>query len=218
MFCTGGETTASPTGQECPQGFFCDTADENTSFMNKHPCPPGYKASGAAAGAADMASACTICDQGYYCYGADIAQAQCPGGYFCPAGTKSPTQYPCPAGTYSDNGAWCSDESCGSGNSCKSCSDGFYCPLGTKDPYQCPPGQECTSSNGLRITADENYCSQAGFWSDGTSCNSCTANHYCPRGTPYPLKCPAGTKSSGGAESAFECELCASGEYCPMYG
>ena len=53
------------------------------------------------------------------------------------------------------------------------------------------------------------------------TCQPCTANHYCPAGTPYPLKCPAGTKGNGatGAKDRFEgCTICTSSEVCPRYG
>lgn len=125
--CEGGSTSSTPA--TCPAGYWCNAHDTEVSLYTKHPCPPGYKASGTT-DSTSMAQACSICDSGNFCYGADNPQTTCPGGFFCPTGTKSPTQFPCPAGTYSGDGA----------TSCTACTDGHYCPQGTKTPYACPPG------------------------------------------------------------------------------
>ena len=57
--------------------------------------------------------------------------------------------------------------------------------------------------------------------SDPTTCLPCDVNHYCPAGTPYPLKCPAGTKGTGstGEKDRFEgCTICSASEVCPRFG
>ena len=58
--CEDGETSATPAGKECPNGFWCNANDEMTPAYTMHPCPPGYKANGGT-GHGTMSSACAIC-------------------------------------------------------------------------------------------------------------------------------------------------------------
>lgn len=68
---------------------------------------------------------CQICEEGTY--GDDPQRRSCedcPAGYFCPAGTESPTANPCP--------------------------EGAYCPAGVGSPVPCPAG---TYGNQSKATA-----------------------------------------------------------------
>ena len=206
----GSACTGSTQEVNCPTGYWCNAADENSGAIHKYPCPPGYKAN-AGTNHATMADACTLCSAGSYCDGADLPETACPAGYFCPAGTKFATQFPCPAATKSSVGA-------SSAADCTACAAGKFCPPGTGIDRACPPGSSC---QGLQLDRYSDLCA-AGKYFDGTSCVTCPANHYCPPGIAFPLMCPAGTyganNANGNCDRIEDCLPCNQAQLCPIYG
>merc|ERR1712146_738684 len=145
----------------CPEGSY-----ENTTV------PDGYYSVGA-----DITIMHTIhaCDPGYWCqkgvmricaagrYSASGSSTEecdglCDRGYYCPAGSTSPTQEDCPAGRYGHRGM--KDARCKG-----SCQPGYYCPINsyTATQYEC--GGEnfyCPAGSGSRQAVDPGFFSAGG--------------------------------------------------------
>lgn len=102
--------------------------------------------------------------------------AVCPPGYYCPAGSTTPTSLICPAGVFGGSGA--SSALCSG-----PCPAGYYCPQQTTAPgmqHPCPPGK--TENCRKRLVVDE---SCAGTYSTGgyvslAQCSPCDWSMYCP--------------------------------------
>jgi hypothetical protein len=87
---------------------------------------------------------CCTCPAGAVCAASDAQGLQplCSAGYYCPAGSGSPTA--CPAGTYGfATGAPSSEY-------CYQCPGGYYCLPGQQSGtmYFCPPGSYCPVGSG----------------------------------------------------------------------
>jgi len=85
----------------------------------------------------------------------------CSPGYYCPAGSSSPTANPCPAGTYSDR------VDIHDVRTCLACPRGYTCASGT------------TSTNGLMVV-----CPVGSFCDLGSAPD--TTAILCPAGTYSP--------------------------------
>lgn len=167
--------------EQCEAGYWCDNAVKKI-------CPSGVYG-GVGATSADCAGYCTP-------------------GYFCTAGSTSPTQYPC------------GDAS-------------VYCPLGSSTPTQVPAGYYSVggttpvstdpvlsmhSMPTTRYMYDVHFtivfylCASIMYSSDIVIC---PIGHYCEGGVMR--MCPAGryTSKEGTSDSACEGE-CYQGHYCPL--
>ncbi|XP_059812735.1 multiple epidermal growth factor-like domains protein 6 [Hypanus sabinus] len=128
-----------------------------------------------------------------------VQPIDCPAGYYCIQGI----QYPCPQGSYSNQTAQVSAEQC------EACPRGKYCAVEGLSHYSglCDPGCVCL----LRATTS---CP-----SDNITGYLCPPGHYCPQGSGYGIRCPAGTFGPrDGLSSVMECVLCTPGFYCDMEG
>lgn len=224
-YCTAGSTTANPTYDVCPYGFYCPSRDGR---VQKFPCPAGKY--GAITGAASEAEACADCPAGQYCLPATINHTwfDCPRGFYCPAGAAEPVV--CPAGKYSQ------EMNLGGLGQCQSCPDGMFCLPGY-EPRNCPVGYWCQQDNNASgtmihgaLTASTPGSCGRGFYSGDITglsnngpdeCMACPPGSYCPGGlrADWPLPCPAGTYSNDtGLGSASECTTCPAGWSCPFVG
>ena len=264
-----GDPATTTQRRNCPPGFFC-LAD--TTFPNQYPCPIGtYNNETNVETEADcrscepgyycdrrgLAAPVDECDAGFFCSGgattrnpvsAQEGGGECPQGFYCPKGTKSPI--PCPAGFFSNAtrnteleecgpcnpGVWCD----GAGGQFP-CDPGYVClnqsstptPSAAPQGFPCPPGTYCPQQSGAVLEC------LPGTWNPlstqgecvpcpgGQYCNvsgtfqvlPCPAGYYCPQGTVNPLPCPPGRfRSTTGAVLETDCSLCSPGKYCPDRG
>ena len=190
----------------CPLGHYCPTGS-----WSPLPCPPGTYAGSMGQ------TACTACTAGYYCDANDWCPGTnyttpqlCPGGHYCPAGTKFGTEYPCTNGTYSNA------TGLEAPTDCTSCDPGWYCG---SDGLQAPTGL-CTQGYYCSLQSDtpQPLGLQTQRNGDITG-NICPVGHYCPTGTFDPIACPIGTLlSATGATNETDCDPCTSGSYCATKG
>ncbi len=181
----------------CTAGYACPTGSTSATAVQ---CPPGsYSLVGA--------GACEPCPGGRFGASAALSSSVCTGtctaGYFCPAGSTSPTQGTCPPGQYSIAGA----------ASCTNCSAGRYgASPGTNTPscdavcnpgYVCPPGSIMGAPPGGQCPAGQ-YA-----FTGALVCANCTAGYACVSGSGLPSPganvCPAGRWSVAGAVSCTDC-------------
>jgi len=196
-----GACTQCPAGQPCPyygaitsqNGLFCAPGNycpAKTSFPSQYPCPAGTYSDSISI---TDSSQCTQCPQSYACSeGTNTltnVKVPCAPGYFCPAGTSSPTQHPCPAGTYSpatDNYQVAQ---------CSTCPPGYYCLSGSSTPTgQCQAGYYCPQGSSLATQVpcpDGTYLGTTGAMALA-SCKACPLGSYCPSVSTTPTPCPAG--------------------------
>lgn len=209
--CPPGSTTGQPAATKCLKGTY-----STTGLGSCLPCPVGtYSAS-------DFAIGCLKCDAGRYGT-LSSTDSQCSGpchpGFFCPAGSTTPTEplNACPPGQWSAAGAGsCSPCAVGfygssvsapySTSSCEaSCSAGFECPSGSSAPSPCPMGkyglggvaacQQCPAgtfggSTGLPTAACSGPCANGRY---GLGLGDTTSQCSGPCLAGY--ACPAGTTS-----------------------
>ncbi|KAE8295325.1 hypothetical protein D5F01_LYC06251 [Larimichthys crocea] len=134
---------------------------------------------------------CRPCPKGWYCLaGSGSPSGRCSSGHYCPEGTAYGTQFPCPAGTYSMQ----------MGNrykeDCLLCPEGSFCQQGTSKPSPCPPSTFRHLKGGRRLE----------------DCSVCPAGYFCPHSaTVNPRVCGAGSYSD---EGSLECSPCLQGHYC----
>eukprot|EP00163_Fabomonas_tropica_P011852 TRINITY_DN227_c0_g2_i1.p1 TRINITY_DN227_c0_g2~~TRINITY_DN227_c0_g2_i1.p1 ORF type:complete len:7500 (+),score=2428.07 TRINITY_DN227_c0_g2_i1:177-22676(+) len=220
-YCSGGARSPEPapatnTGGFCVAGYYCPVGSINMTLCTVGEYCMNDK----------QATTNGLCQAGFYCSGgAKVANptpagptgGPCPVGYYCPFGFAAPQ--PCPDGTYSNVSGILAKASC------TPCDGGSYC-LGaarTAPNDQCDPGYYCTLGSKLKTPLGQlNHLNT----SQGDICPS---GRYCPRGTPYPLGCPAGTyaPSTGfavckGCPAGYFClentttpAICPQGFYCP---
>lgn len=180
---------------------------------------------------------CSECPSGHYCVANSTSYitTPCPPGHYCPPGTRFAYQHPCPPGTYNNR-------TLGQGvKDCLLCPPGQYCgqegqsqPTGLCSPgYYCVRGAIASKPHPVYNSsyASDEYaeCPYQPF--NGTG-GICPVGTYCPRGSPWPLDCPAGSYCdsvglelpSGPCEAGFYCpgrdasptsQECQSGHYCP---
>ena len=157
---------------------------------------------------------CQLCPAGTYSSGtANTTCSNCTAGYYCGAGSTSPTQNTCTGRTkYSAAGAAsCSDVSSGyyttgcdsSGNKCtgqNQCTAGTYCSGGVQSNCTGRTKYSAAGAASCSTTSDGYYTT--GCDSSGNKCtgqNKCVAGNYCSGGVS--TACGAGKYSSAGATS-----------------
>lgn len=191
FYCPAGQNSSTPFA--CEPGHYCREGSFNMTI-----CPSGTYQDESGQGS------CKECVAGYYCNINDgpltnYTQYPCPGGYFCPNGTKWSTQYGCPTGSYNPYTKLEREEQC----------------------TKCDAGKYCASVGQKVVTGP---C-DAGFWCikgsstktplDGVTGSACITGHFCPQGTPMPLPCRLGSWSnSTGLKEISECQDCPGGQYC----
>ena len=220
----------------CPAGMYCnDLATHGLSIypnLDDHgcivgnycpagtiapvPCPSGTYNPVRGRGSV---SDCLTTVQGYYTISgaSSYISTPCSPGYFCLAGSNTPTQFACPAGTYRHLSQGASPTECvpcPSGYYCLTatsnpinCPMGFYCPIGTSKPESCPEG---TYSNILNLY-------------DSKACLACPAGKYCyVRNLTNPTNlCDAGFYCMQGSrrpepKDSITGNSCPIGGYCPQ--
>lgn len=189
--CTAGNYWDGFACVVCPAGHYC------TGGTNKTPCPGGrYRST---TGGTALTS-CSYCAAGYYGdpeYGTGLTVSTCSGccesGFYCPAGSTSPTQNRCPTNTQSAPYAT-------SSSSCTTCPAGTFwvdhqllrvgeiidrpaCYTGYNLCYTCPAGSYCTG--GIRYSCPPGtYGTATGATSSG-ACTPCPAGYACPGSETY---------------------------------
>ncbi|KAA0161651.1 hypothetical protein FNF27_08145 [Cafeteria roenbergensis] len=170
--CASGSYCPEDTQTEfdCPAAFYCPTPASKVACGGTSLCPL-------------RSTAEQDCPAGYTC--SQGLKAQCPQGFFCPAGqgTASPCEqgHFCPAGAASQT----------------ACSVGELCPAQSASAQQCPTGKYCSA--GLATACPAGTFREATGAAEVTDCESC----------------PAGTfgATSGGSSAAQACSQCASGSW-----
>ena len=172
----------------------------------------------------DAAEGGGMCEPGYYCPEGSTEMTICPPGTYEPRSGSDECQI-CPAGYYCEEGATrpieCHGGYCPAGSSAPTlCLDGFYGSddlrkLETLDdcPY-CPNTMYCHTGI-IQGICDAGYFCDFGAvaWRDESK--ECPEGHYCPSGTPLPIRCPETLYYSGtGATDVSYCKPCAEGYYC----
>jgi len=181
----------------CPPGHYCNgNLGNNKRTVIPKPCPAGsYMAS-----YGNFNSACDDCPIGYFCKAGTSTPTKCPAGYICPPKSTTYDSTVCPAGKYS--GA----ESIGSLSDCRVCPKGHYCPssltVPSVFPIPCPQGTY-RASTGASLSTDcvkctaGRVCPYLGNQFGDSVSLPCVPGHACPAGTKtfYEFACPAGTYS-----------------------
>ena len=201
-FCPPG--SVNNTAQNCPPGFYCP----NDQMSHPLPCQPGTFNS------LPNQEACQPCTSGKFCndFGLITEEGDCKEGYYCPIGSKTPTEVICPAGKQCSAGA----------QNYTSCDPGSYTLIpGQASCVVCPAGAYCDPND---VIIDENDFTKA------ITYKPCPVAYYCPEGTPdaaSAIPCPIGTYSQAsflenpeigrvfGLKTAIECTPCPPGQYCP---
>lgn len=117
----------------CPLGHYCPNG---TRFAAQFPCPVGTFGN---VTQLQAAAQCLPCSPGAYCDGPGLVQptGPCAAGYFCLAGSTTPTPNSAAAGGL--------------------CPAGNYCPAGTAQPNPCPAGT-FNAKTGSRAMAECDAC------------------------------------------------------------
>jgi protocatechuate 3,4-dioxygenase beta subunit len=196
----------------CPPGEYMDTVfiDFNKPSMRCNQCAPGRY--GNASGYTN--SYCTgTCHKGYYCPAGSTSPTQIECGdntVYCPEGSGYPV--PTAAGRKSVGGEGINVDNSKNHHSDTLCSKGHYCENGIEK--QCPVGRygdmeglssfECT---GLCLAGE--YCNLGSI-----KPTLCEKGYYCPDGTiRYP--CPVGRYGGVVGSKDAKCTgLCSPGYYC----
>ena len=149
-----------------------------------------------------------------------LLAAPCRAGFYCIAGSSTPTQFACDAGFY------CSATGLSSSSSQAQCQAGSYCPAGSSASAgagPCQAGFYCSSGSSSATQtpcAAGSYC-PSGSTSGASPDHACDAGAYCPPGSNSSAGagacdagyfCPAGSTSR---QAAGEANQCAPGTYCP---
>lgn len=193
--CVAGQWQLSP-GQgeclECPHGYYCPGKTV--------PGPP------LAWGDAGVATTVTFSDL--------VQMAKCDPGYYCEAGSTTPTEKACPPGTFQPNEGAKSVDECQPSppgfyqeltaaiiiDTAKTCTAGYFCALGSFTPTPDP------ATDGASIPATLPYPTAYG--------DVCPIGYYCPTGTPSKICCPPGKRCTATQLAAPDND-CDAGKYCP---
>ena len=167
-------------------------------------------------------------------YGATLGESSesctgpCSPGYFCTAGSTSPTQSPCGgndvycgAGSASPHAVALGDRTIGGDATTRSgvepCPSGSYCVSGVAAPclagrFGCATGLWEPECNGKCTPGF--YCPAGANSSRFAECGG--AQYYCPEGSAAPAPVPLGYYSVGGVSSRQQSgiALCPAGSYC----
>lgn len=193
-YCLVGATTPHPAdatgviGNICEVGNYCPGASAMT------PCAAGYFESRTGS------DACQDCPAGFYCCGSlgtgtnclgETEPKQCRGGY-CKVRSSAPAL--CPDGFYGD--------------------DAIFEMSSESDCIHCPEGKFCTAGF-ITGDCDAGYFCDFGATASNDAAKACPLGHFCPAGTPLPIRCDEGfyTLSTGSPTVAY-CVPCQPGYYC----
>ncbi|KAF0707402.1 hypothetical protein AaE_013620, partial [Aphanomyces astaci] len=116
-----------------------------------------------------------------------------------------------------DCGACPAGKSCLDGVTTIDCPAGFYCPY-AQLPIPCPygtynPSLGAKSMESCVSCRAGKWCNRTGIIDDTTY--DCPPGHYCTRGTPDAVECPAGTfLPTSGATKLTDCLTCPGGSSC----
>ena len=130
----------------------------------------------------------------------DSCSGLCAIGYFCPAGSTTPTSVPCPAGRY---GAASGLENAGCSGLCR---EGFYCPMGSTNDSAVPCGDAslyCPLASASPIAVSAGYFTTGGDSRHRSSQSVCPLGSFCYAGEKY--ICPPG--SFGAQQGLFPLSL-----------
>jgi hypothetical protein len=188
---------ACAVGRYCPQA---STSDQGAGACTAgYYCPAGSSTptqenAGLGKYTTLGATARLDCAAGRYCSGLnnvnDQGDGPCQAGYYCPAGSSSPTEVPSGVGFYTAAGA-STPIACGAGN---------YCPNPANTPGDisvCGVGRYCSTPNNSAALGD----------------GPCTAGYFCPAGSTSPTQEDAGLGKYTGTGAVARVN-CAAGRYC----
>ena len=204
-YCAGGATKPHPEdpstegGGKCTAGHYCPAGSSEETK-----CEGGFYET------RDGSDACQECPEGYYCNGADPA-----------------------AYTVSDTSTWLGTQT---PVECSSDTLLGYCPAGSIVPEPCPAGRFSNSTLTRMVSIDDcvfcpegKYCTggiisgdcSAGFFCDFGAemaedpAKACPKGHYCPAGTPLPIRCDEGWYNPQTEGKSYkDCRPCEAGYYC----
>lgn len=198
-FCTLGAVSSAPEnasqgGGPCLPGYYCPSGSRAML-----PCPAGTYSS---SWYNTALSACTLCDDGYYCEkSAAISRTgRCDAGYYCKKSANSAVGF-VTARPLS-----------------QICPKGYYCPAGTLDKIPCAD----TDYQDLQAQASCKSC-PAGYWCDADAKHLCTPNteklsYFCPGMQRTYEVCDDGMYDVQlGSRAASDCMICPAGKYCPRH-
>ena len=178
---------------DCPSGYYCLLA---TPLGQAIACPAGTYTPPPDNTRLSNSGNCTICTSGSYCLGGQSqVSGACAPGFWCPAGSISPTANPCPAGAYS------ASTSLTVSSSCSATAKGYYTLAGVSAMVPCPSGRYTSVTN--TVAASEG--------GPVPYCLPCSAGSYCSSGSSAPTNCGSGFYS---ASLASVCTPCPLGTYC----
>ena len=198
----------SPT-YSCPVGSYCEASVA-------HQCPAGTWQPLVGASSSAL---CLPVPQGFFATNAGATSYtanECARGYYCPAGSRLPTERTCPQGTYRDltRGGLPAD--------CGACPAGRYCPENTKAPFLCPLGYYCPASTLIPEPCPRGTFGHSTGLRQVKDCSACWGGRYCSQeGLAEPDgQCDRGYYCSEGAFTAAPIDgvtggLCPRGGYCP---
>jgi hypothetical protein len=151
-------------------------------------------------------------------------------GYYCTAGSYTPTQYPSPPGFYSLSGAW-QGTPCPAGtynqqtgqSVCPQCPAGFLCTnVSTISYTHCPPGAYCLAGSATSTPCPAGTYSTAYNLVNVSQCLACPVTRACTNIglTTVSQNCAAGYYCISGASTASPVDgltgaACTKGSYCP---
>jgi DNA-binding beta-propeller fold protein YncE len=103
--------------------------------------------------------------------------APCSAGFYCVAGSSTPTQFACDAGSY------CSATGLSSSATQSPCSAGYFCPSGSSSATQsaCSVGSFCPEGAKVSAPCPENF-----YCPDASHAVKCASTQSCPAGTSAP--------------------------------
>eukprot|EP01022_Parablepharisma_sp_SALTPOND_P023128 TRINITY_DN47_c0_g6_i1.p1 TRINITY_DN47_c0_g6~~TRINITY_DN47_c0_g6_i1.p1 ORF type:complete len:4331 (-),score=484.04 TRINITY_DN47_c0_g6_i1:2741-15733(-) len=210
--CSSQRTTATPSTDLCPMGYYCTYSSVNGMQRVKfNPCPAGEY--GVAEGTSTKTAACNDCPAGFYCPLEGMTKPiVCPKGHYCQ--TKSSAATACGAGTYNPK------TGSSSSGDCLSCPAGNYCPSGTGEPIMCSAGYYCGANSGTETSkCNAGTYASVSKTTQQSECITCPAGHYCLEGSTAPTPCPSGTyNSNSGSTDVSACSKCSAGTACPKIG
>jgi hypothetical protein len=213
------EANSDPTCTPCPGGYYCDEKALTTAelILRGKYCDPGYYCTaGAETPYPTDGVKGDICPAGHYCEGGNIEAAACdPGTYESRLGSYECQD--CPEGFYCEQATEepiiCVNGFCPEKSAAPSlCLDGTYANetttqlVSSDDCHVCPNGVFCKDGYvggviGTAIDSQAALCDPGYFCDYGaTSARDyekiCPIGHYCPRGTPLPIRCDLGLYNS----------------------
>ena len=119
----------------------------------------------------------------------------CQAGYYCPAGSFSPTSVTCPSGA--------------------------YCPAASANYTLCDPGQYSPAGSDMCLACAAGFYGSTSGMTVPTCTGDCSAGYACPAGSTSSTSssnvCPPGQYSAPGAASCSNCRWVHASAYCRWY-